>query len=223
MSRDRQAGQSSSIKISNKLFEGVEQFRYLEITLTNKNFIREEITSRLKSGNACCHPVQNLLPPSSIPTGTKITRYRSGNFACFLYLWGDEHRLRMFASKVLRKVFGPKRDEVTGEGDWRKLHNKELYDLYSSPNIIRLVTSRRTRLFRYVARMGTEDMRKGVWRGNLREGSPGRPRRRWEGNGKIDLGFINLEIYICISNLAHLMRKTKEVARTFSVVIRLCH
>lgn len=68
MSRDRRAGQSNSVKIGNKSFEGVEQFRYMEITLTNQNFIHEEITSRLESGNACCHPVQNLLSASSIPT-----------------------------------------------------------------------------------------------------------------------------------------------------------
>jgi len=62
----------------------------------------------------------------------------------------------MFESKVVRKIFGTKRDEVTG-GDWRRLHNKEFYDLYTSPNIIRVVTSRKTRLFGYVARM--EDRR----------------------------------------------------------------
>jgi hypothetical protein len=53
----------------------------------------------------------------------------------------EEHRLRVFENRVLRKVFGPKRDEVTGE--WRKLHNKELNDLYSLPNIVRVVKSRR--------------------------------------------------------------------------------
>jgi hypothetical protein len=80
MSSDRRAGQSNSMKLGNKSFEGVEQFRYLEITLTN-HFIHEEIQSRLKSGNACCHSMQNLLSSSSIPTDTKITRYRTGNFA----------------------------------------------------------------------------------------------------------------------------------------------
>jgi hypothetical protein len=55
----------------------------------------------------------------------------------------EEHRLRVFESKVLRRIFGPKRDEVTGE--WRKLHNKELHDVYSSPSIIRTIKSRRMR------------------------------------------------------------------------------
>ena len=63
----------------------------------------------------------------------------------------EEHRLRVFESRVLR-VFGPKRDEVTGE--WRKLHKEELNDLYSLPNIVRVVKSRRMRWAGHVARMG---------------------------------------------------------------------
>jgi hypothetical protein len=55
----------------------------------------------------------------------------------------EEHRLRVFENRVLRRVFGPKRDEVTGE--WRKLHNKKLHDLYSSPSIIRIIKSMRMR------------------------------------------------------------------------------
>jgi hypothetical protein len=66
-------------------------------------------------------------------------------------------------------------------------------------------------------------MPKGFWRGDVREGLTGRPRRRWEDNVKIDLGFIKSEMYFCISNPAHLMHKTKEVSRTFSVLIRLYH
>ena len=87
---------------------------------------------------------------------------------------------------MLRRVFGPKRDEVTGE--WRKLHNEELSDLYSLPNIVRVVKSRRMRWAGQVARMGEG---RGVYRGML--GKPegkrplGRPRRRWEDNIKMDL------------------------------------
>ena len=86
----------------------------------------------------------------------------------------------------MRRVFGPKRDEVTGE--WRKLHNVELIDLYSLPNIVRVVKSRRMRWAGYVARMGQG---KGVYR--VLVGKPegkrplGRPRRRWEDNIKMDL------------------------------------
>jgi hypothetical protein len=63
----------------------------------------------------------------------------------------EEHRLRVFENRVLRKIFGPKRDEVTGE--WRKLHNEELRDLYSSPSIIRIIKWRRMRRVGHVAQM----------------------------------------------------------------------
>jgi hypothetical protein len=66
----------------------------------------------------------------------------------------EKHRLRVFENRVLRRIFGPKRDEVTGE--WRKLHNEELHNFYSSPDIIRQVKSRRMRWAGHVARMGKE-------------------------------------------------------------------
>jgi hypothetical protein len=64
----------------------------------------------------------------------------------------EEHKLWVFENRVLRRIFGPKRDEVTG--DWRELHNEELHNLYSSPNIISVIKSRRMRWAGYVARMG---------------------------------------------------------------------
>jgi hypothetical protein len=66
----------------------------------------------------------------------------------------EEHRLRVFENRVLRRIFGPKRDEVTGE--WRKLHSEKLHNLYSSPDIIRQVKSRRMRWVGHVARVGEE-------------------------------------------------------------------
>jgi len=71
----------------------------------------------------------------------------------------EERRLRVFENRVLRRIFVPKRDEVTGE--WRKLHNEELNDLYSSPNIVRVMKLRRMRWAGQVARMGEE---RGVYR-----------------------------------------------------------
>ncbi|KAJ4444847.1 hypothetical protein ANN_06644 [Periplaneta americana] len=98
----------------------------------------------------------------------------------------EEHRLRMFENKVLRKIFGTKRDEVTGE--WRKLHNAELHALYSSPDIIRNIKSRRLRWAGHVARMGESRNAYRVLVGRLEAKRPlGRPRRRWEDNIKMNL------------------------------------
>jgi hypothetical protein len=66
----------------------------------------------------------------------------------------EEHKLRVFENRVLRRIYGPKRDEVTG--DWRKLHNEELHNMYSSPSIIRMIKARRMKLARRVARMGAK-------------------------------------------------------------------
>jgi hypothetical protein len=98
----------------------------------------------------------------------------------------EEHRLRLFENRVLRRIFGPKRDEVTG--GWRKLHNEELHGLHSSPSIVRVNKARRVRWAGHVARMGEV---RGAY--NILIGRPegrrplGRPRRRWEDNIKIDL------------------------------------
>jgi len=165
----------------------------LGTTLTNQNSIQEEIKSRLKSGNACYHSVQNLLSSSLISKNLRIKIYRIIILPVVLYgceTWSltlrEERRLRVLENRVLRRIFGPKRDEVTGE--WRKLHNEELKNLYSSHNIVRVIKSRRMRWAGHVARMGE---RRGVYRVLVekREGRRplGRPRRRWNDNIRMDL------------------------------------
>ena len=98
----------------------------------------------------------------------------------------EERRLRVFENRVVRRVFGPKRNEVTGE--WRKIHIEKLNDLYSLPSIVRVVKSRRIKWAGHVARMGEG---KGVHRVLVgkREGKRplGRPRHRWEDNIKMVL------------------------------------
>jgi len=80
----------------------------------------------------------------------------------------EERKLRVFENMVLRRIFGPRRDEVTGE--WRRLHNEELNDLYSSPNIVRVIKSRRMRRAGHVARVWVRrGGRIGFWWGNRRE------------------------------------------------------
>jgi len=98
----------------------------------------------------------------------------------------EERKLRVFENMLLRRIFGPRRDEVTGE--WRRLHNEELNDLYSLPNIERVIKSRRMKWAWHVARMGED---RGVYKVFL--GKPegkrplGRPRRRWVDNIRMDL------------------------------------
>ena len=133
-----------------------------------------------------------LMSSSVLPENLEIKIYRAIILPFVLYgceTWSltlrEEHRLRVFDNRVLRRIFGPKRDDVTGE--CRKLHNEELNDLYS-PNMFRAIKSRRMRLAGHAARM---EERRAVYR--VLVGKPegrrplGRPRRRWEDNIKMDL------------------------------------
>jgi len=133
------------------------------------------------------------LSSSLLSKNLKIKIYRTIILHVVLYgceTWlltlREERRLRVFENRVLRRMFGPKRDEVTGE--WKKLHNEELNNLYSLPNIGWVIKSRRMRWAGHVARMGEG---RGVYRILVRkpEGRRplGRPRRRWEDNIKMDL------------------------------------
>jgi hypothetical protein len=89
----------------------------------------------------------------------------------------EEHRLGVFENRMLRRIFGPKRDEVTGE--WRKLRNEELHELYSSPSIIRIIKARRMRWAGHVARMGEKRNAYRLFVGKPEGRRPlGRPRRR---------------------------------------------
>jgi len=110
--------------------------------------------------------VQNLLSSRLLSKNLKIKIYRTIILPVVLYgcetlslTLREEKKLRVFENKVLRRIFGPRRDEVTG--DWRRMHNEELNDLYSSPNIVRVIKSRRIRWAGHVARMGEE---RGVYR-----------------------------------------------------------
>ena len=193
MSRDQNAGRIYSARTDNSTFERVEEFKHLGTTLTNQNFIPEEIKSRLRSGNACYHSVQNLLSSRLLSKNLKIKIYRIIILPVILYgcetrslTLREERKLRVFENMVLKRIFGPRRNEVTGE--WWRLHNEELNDLYSSPSIVRVIKSRKIKWAGHVARMGEE---RGVYR--VLVGKPegkrplGRPTRRWVNNIRMDL------------------------------------
>jgi hypothetical protein len=134
------------MKFHNSSFERGKELKYLGTTLTNQNYIDEEIRSILKSENACYNSVQNFMSPSFLSKNTKIKMYRTIILPVVLY--GCETWSLTLRGECRLRVFGPKRVEVTG--DWRQLHGEEFNDLYSSPNIIRVVKSRRLRWARHV-------------------------------------------------------------------------
>jgi hypothetical protein len=147
-SRQNLAESRENVVYVGSTFERVEEFKYLGTTLTNQNAIQEEIKSRVRSGNACCHSVQNILSSRLLSKNLKINIYRYIILPIVLYgceTWSltlrEERRLRVFENMLLRRIFGPRRDEV--KGDWRRWHNEELNDLYCSPNIVRVIKSRK--------------------------------------------------------------------------------
>ncbi|KAJ4439163.1 hypothetical protein ANN_15120 [Periplaneta americana] len=159
MSRDQNIVRNGNIKIGNLSFEEVEKFKYLGATVTNINETREKIKRKINMGNACYYSVEKLLSSSLMSKNLKVRIYKTVILPVVLYgceTWTltsrEEQRLRVFENKVLRKIFGAKRDEVTGE--WRKLHNAELHAFYSSPDINKNIKSRRLRWAGHAARMG---------------------------------------------------------------------
>jgi hypothetical protein len=112
----------------------VSKFKYLGTILTDQNYMHEEINSRLNSANVCFLSVHSPLSSRLLTRKLKVKMYRTIIRPVVVYgceTWSvtlrEEHRLRVFENRVLRRIFGPKRDEVTGE--WRKLHSGELHNL----------------------------------------------------------------------------------------------
>jgi hypothetical protein len=131
------------------------------MTVKNQNLIQEEVKRRLNSGNAFYHSVLNLLSSCLLSKNVKVRIHKTVIVHVVLYgceTWSltlrEEQKLRVFENRVLRKIFGPKRDGVMV--GWRKLHNEELHDLYPSPSVIRIIKSRRMRWAGHVAPMEEE-------------------------------------------------------------------
>jgi hypothetical protein len=154
--------------------------------------IKEEIKKKMNSGNAYYHTVPNLLSSRLLQKNLKVRMYKNtilplvlyGSETCSLTLW-EKYKLRVCENMVLKRIFGPKRDVVTR--GWRKLHNEELCDFYSSPSVIKFIKPR-MRWAGHVARM---DEKRNVYR--LLVGKPrgkrtlGRLIHRWIGKFKTDI------------------------------------
>jgi hypothetical protein len=135
----------------------------LGTTVVNQILVQEEIKTRLNSGNACYRSVQNLLSSRLLSKHIKIIILVVVLYGCNIWslILRVEHRLKVFESKVLRRILGPTRDKAIG--DRRKLHNKELHNLYFSPSIIRMIKSRRMRYEGHVACMEKRGMHIEFW------------------------------------------------------------
>jgi hypothetical protein len=159
LSCHRNAGKNWDKKIANRLFENVSHFKYFGTTVTNENLSQEEIKRRWNSGNACYHSVQNLQSSRLLLKNVKLRICKTIILPVVLYgcetlslTLKEEHRLNMFGNRVLKRIFGLRRDKVTGW--WRKQHNEEICNFYSSLSIIRIIKSRRMRWVGHVARRG---------------------------------------------------------------------
>jgi hypothetical protein len=170
----------------------VAKFKYLRTTLTDQNCMHEEIKSRLNSGNTCHHSVQSLLSTRLLSRNVKIKTYRTiilSVVLCGCETWSpalrEEHRLRVFENRVLRRIFGPKRDQVTGE--WRKMHNGELHNLYSSPDI-KADQIKENEVGGACGTRGRGEKRVQGFYGKPEGKRPlERPKRRWENGIRMDL------------------------------------
>jgi hypothetical protein len=188
LSQYQNTGRSHNIKIDKSSLEMVEEFKYLVTTLTNKNSSQEDVKTRLKSGNACYHLVQNLSSSCLLSKNTKIKIYRSVILHVVLHWYEtwllalrEERRLRVFEKRVVRRIFGPKRDKVTRER--RKLHIEELKDLHSSSIIVLVIKSSRMRWAGMQHIWGEREVVDRVLVGKPEGKRPlGRLRRGWEDN-----------------------------------------
>jgi hypothetical protein len=164
-------------------------FKCLGTTVTDQNLIQEEIKSRLNLGNASYHSVQNLFSSRLLSKKVNIGTYKSIILTAVLFwceTWSlilkEKHGLRVFEKRALRRIFGPKRDEMMG--GWSKLHNVELHSLYSLLSIVRMGKSIRIKWAGHVARMG----RCRILMIRSEGKRPlGRPRGRWVYNIKMGL------------------------------------
>jgi len=145
-----QSREEGDLLTGNMKFEKVDEFKYLGTILTSDNNNKTEINRRLHAGNGCYYATNTLLKSRLLSRNTKVRIYKTIIKPVFTYgceTWvltkGEENKFKVFENKVIRKIYGPKKDEETG--GLRKLHNDELHALYGSPNINRELKARKIR------------------------------------------------------------------------------
>lgn len=215
--RDR-IGQN--ITIGNHNFERVKEFKYLGTTITEDNVGSEEINNRIQAGNRCLYALQDLIRSKELTRLTKINLYITVIRPVVMYgseTWtmtvANEERLRIWERKVLRKIYGPTRDDETGT--WRRKSNKELEELFGVTNIIKEIKSRRLQWAGHVRRLPDDRLSKLVWEEAPTGKRPlGRPRLRWRDNTTKDLKAMGIDNWQEVAMDRRKWRGVVESAKT---------
>ncbi|KAL4154026.1 hypothetical protein QTP88_001859 [Uroleucon formosanum] len=180
------------IKIDHFEFKRVEQFKYLGSFLTEKNNVTNEIAARIQAGNRCYYGLTKILSSRTISRRMKERLYTSLIRPVVLYgseTWPiremDEHKFMVFERKVLRKIYGPVKDEITGE--WRRRKNIELEILYGNADIVEVMRSRRLRWAGHAWRSQNPLLHAVMEQNPIGKRPLGRPRMRWEDVVKKDV------------------------------------
>ncbi|KAL4123306.1 hypothetical protein QTP88_015504 [Uroleucon formosanum] len=181
-----------SIKIDHFEFKRVEQFKYLGSFLTEKNNVTNEIAARIQAGNRCYYGLTKILSSRTISRRMKERLYTSLIRPVVLYgseTWPirkmDEHKFMVFERKVLRKIYGPVKDEITVE--WRRRKNIELEILYGNADIVEVIRSRRLRWAGHAWRSQNPLLHAVMEQNPIGKRPLGRPRMRWEDVVKKDV------------------------------------
>ncbi|KAL4084268.1 hypothetical protein QTP88_028093 [Uroleucon formosanum] len=191
--------QGEIMEVDNHSFKRVSHFNYLGSILTNDNNIKVEIDTRLKKGNNCYYGLGKVLSAKAVSKNLKVQIYTTLIRPVVLYgseTWplrkAEQMRLEVFERKILRRVFGPCKDDQTGE--WRKRHNQELQNLFQRPDITKEISVRRLRWAGHAWRKQGSIIRTVIENNPAGKRPLGRPRLRWEDCVIKDVGRIGANL-----------------------------
>ena len=181
------------------MLEMVEEFKYLGSTVTSNNEVKKEILIRIAAASRCSWAINKILQSRILSRDTKIKAYTSiirpiATYGCETWSMTKEmnNRMEVFENGILRRIYGPVRDEESGA--WRRRHNAELRELSKLPPITSHIRAQRLRWAGHVARMPDEAMTKQIAQGEPHGRRPvGRPRMRWRDNIRKDLQLLEVE------------------------------